>query len=129
VSDVLPPRLPLDEDLSPVVAQLLSNSGIDATHVRNRARLGTSDKEVLELAFNEDRILVTANVRDFANLASSTDLHRGIILIEEGSLIREEQLRLLKHALQHLRAHNHDLINHVLRISLNKAPAIEPMPK
>ena len=84
---------------------------------------------MLESAYAEDRILVTANVGDFEKLARSTDLHRGIILVEQGDLLRDEQFELLERALLYLETQSHDLINHVLRISPNKAPEIEPVPK
>ena len=53
--DVL--KLPLDEDLSPWVAPRLQEAGVDAIPVRDRARLGATDGEVLAFAFAEDRIL------------------------------------------------------------------------
>ena len=63
-------RLLLDENRSPKVAEALAKEdGIDACHVRDRNMLAASDHEVLERAFAEDRILVTANVDDYAKLA------------------------------------------------------------
>ena len=123
-----PPKLLLDEDISPHVANRLVQDGIDATHVRNRARLGATDREVLEIAYNEDRILVTANVADFEKLARSYDLHRGIILIEDGSLLRDEQYEIVGRALRFLEKSGHDLINHVLHISQSDTPRIEALP-
>jgi predicted nuclease of predicted toxin-antitoxin system len=52
-------KLLLDENVSPVVAVTLCAEGVDACHVRDRGLLGATDPEVLDLAFNEDRILVT----------------------------------------------------------------------
>jgi predicted nuclease of predicted toxin-antitoxin system len=63
-------RLLLDENLSPKVAEaLVRDDGVDACHVRDRGMLEASDSEVLEKAYSEDRILVTANVDDFTKLA------------------------------------------------------------
>ena len=73
----------IDEDLSPVIAQHLRQEGIDGVHVRDRARLGATDSEVFALAYNEDRVLITANVADFEKLAARSELHGGLILIEE----------------------------------------------
>lgn len=48
------------------------------------------DAEVLDLAMDQDRIVVTANIRDFARLARSRmeagQAHPGIVLIPPGSL-------------------------------------------
>lgn len=53
-------KLLLDEQLSPTVAQRLRQfEGIDVIHIRDRGRLGSSDGEVLEFAFADDRVLVT----------------------------------------------------------------------
>ena len=60
-----PPKLLIDENLSPSVAVTLRQDGIDAVHVRDRGMNGASDALVLDLAFREDRILVTSNVDDF----------------------------------------------------------------
>jgi predicted nuclease of predicted toxin-antitoxin system len=55
----------IDEDLSPRVARYLCQEFyFDAIAVRDRGLLGATDPEVLEYAFKEDRILVTANIRD-----------------------------------------------------------------
>ncbi len=73
MSDVRPRivKLLIDEDLSPRVAHRpREEDGVDAVHVRDRGQLGALDHEVLEMAFAEDRILATSNVRDFRRLAS-----------------------------------------------------------
>lgn len=67
----------LDENLSPRAAMELRADGHDVVHLRERGRLGISDPEVLDLAFDEDRVLITANVGDFRRLAGSRDLHAG----------------------------------------------------
>jgi predicted nuclease of predicted toxin-antitoxin system len=78
------PELLLDENLSPKVAELLAKEdGIDACHIRDRAMLESEDHQVLERAYLEDRVLVTANVDDFIKLARARDLHAGIILLED----------------------------------------------
>ncbi len=56
----------IDEDLSPKVAERLRvEGGLDVIHVRERDLLGKPDSVILQRAFEEDRILVTANVKDF----------------------------------------------------------------
>ena len=114
-------RLLVDEDLSPVVAQRLrSEDGLDAVHVRDRGLLGEHDCRVLERAFCEDRVLVTANVGDFANLAGSRELHAGIVLVLDGQLLRDEQLAIVRQAvaiIQREAVEGRDMVNRVLRIS------------
>ena len=76
------PKLLIDEDLSPAVAQRLRDEdGIDAVAVRDRGRLGATDNDVLEYAFTEDRILVTFD-KDFGELAFRSGLpaSSGIVL-------------------------------------------------
>jgi len=75
----------IDEDLSPAVARYLCNElFIDAIAVRDRGLLGAKDYQVLEYAFHEERILVTANVRDFEKVARITEIHAGLVFICQG---------------------------------------------
>ncbi|MEZ4712224.1 MAG: DUF5615 family PIN-like protein [Caldilineaceae bacterium] len=83
----------VDEDLSPKVAERLRvDDGLDVVHIRDRGLLGALDPSVLQRAYEEDRILVTANVRDFHRLARARELHPGIVLVLDGALSRDEQL-------------------------------------
>ena len=79
-------------EASPAAAVALIADGIDAYHVRDRGILGATDHELLERAFDEDRILITSNVDDFAKLASAREIHAGIVLIERAGLLRDEQM-------------------------------------
>lgn len=80
----------IDEDLSPAVARRLrEEDGHDAIHVRERGLLGQPDHVILEHAFAEDRILITANVKDFQKLARAREIHPGIILVLDGQLSRD----------------------------------------
>lgn len=109
-------KLLLDENLSPWVAETLrKNDGVDVFHVRDRGLLRTPDSVILERAYREDRILVTSNVDDFVKLARAREVHPGVVLIEEGDLLRDEQLRVVRRALTIL-AGERDLLNRVLRI-------------
>lgn len=62
-------RLLLDEMLAPVIAHQLRDRGADATAVVDSPWRGASDEHVLEAAASEGRVLVTANIRDFEQLA------------------------------------------------------------
>ena len=109
-------KLLIDENLSPSVAQRLRSDGADACHVRDRGLLAQPDEEVLERAFVEDRILVTSNVNDFLRLARARELHAGMVLLEQGSLLRDEQLALLQRVVLFIEAHG-DMVNQVLRVA------------
>lgn len=125
-------RFLIDEDLSPQVARYLCEHFlIDAVAIRDRGLLGVSDRKVLDYAFNEDRILVTANVGDFEKFAKASEVHAGIVFIKEGDLLREEQIQIMQSVVvfiqQELDAER-DMINRVLYISIDGTKLIETMP-
>jgi len=124
-------KLLLDENLSPAVAVALRRSGLDVVHVRDRGLRGATDLQVLNAAFDEDRVLATANVADFRKLARSRDLHAGIILIEDGDLLRDEQQSLIVLAVEVIKgeySQGHDMANRVLRIERGTSPRLEDLP-
>lgn len=126
-----PPKLLLDENLSPSIAVALCADGIDAVHVRDRGLLEATDADVLAKAYDEDRILVTANVGDFVKLARSRDLHPGIVLIEDGALLRREQDQVIRDALAAIEAElaaGRDMVNRLLRINLAGTKTFETVP-
>jgi predicted nuclease of predicted toxin-antitoxin system len=114
-------KLLLDEDLSPWVAfRLREDHFVDAVHVRDRGRLGLPDREVLEYAFGQDRILVTGNVLDFMRLAKAREIHCGIVFVLDGALRRADQLELLLRVHELLDAEltqGRGMVNRILRIS------------
>lgn len=116
-------RFLIDEDLSPKVAERLRvNDGLDVIHVRDRGLLGESDPVILQRAYDEDRILVTANVKDFQRLAQARELHPGIVLILDGSLSRDEQLDLMCGIVAEITQElleERDMVNRVLEIEAN----------
>jgi len=119
-------KLLIDEDLSPSVAQALSAEGVDACHVRDRKMLGGADHRVLDRAFKEDRILVTANVEDFVKIARRRELHAGIVLIEDGGLVRAQQLAVVKSAVDFIG--EHDMANRVLWVRTDGSMEFEDVP-
>lgn len=64
-------RLLLDENLSEKLVPLFTAAGHDVTHVRQLGLAGTLDPEVLELAVQDNRILVSADT-DFGTLLART---------------------------------------------------------
>ena len=75
----------LDEDLSPSIAILLRQRGIDATSANEVGNSQLGDRTQLQYATREARASVTRNVVDFLELArdavASNTRHAGIILI------------------------------------------------
>jgi predicted nuclease of predicted toxin-antitoxin system len=117
-------KLLLDENISPAAAVALAANGVDAWHVRDRGLEGTTDHELLDRAYQEDRILVTLNVGDFEKLARKRELHAGVVLIERVGLLRDEQIELVKSVAAALADHG-DLINQVLRVAEDGAMTFE----
>ena len=73
--------------------------------------------DVLERAYPEDRVLVTKNVEDFVKLARACDLHPGILLLEDGDLVRDEQLRVVRASVALLGPERDSFaVNRVLRV-------------
>lgn len=120
-------RLLLDENLSPAVARILRDDGHDVVHLRDRGLLGVSDGVVLERAFEEDRVLVTANVTDFRKLAEQRELHAGIVLLLDGGLLRTEQLEVLRRVIDALEQER-EMINRSLTVRLDGELMIEEIP-
>jgi predicted nuclease of predicted toxin-antitoxin system len=118
---VNPPKLLLDEHLSPTIAVVLRSLGLDAIHVRDRSLNGSSDAQVLERAFVEDRIVVTLNVVDFVRLARAREVHAGLILLAEGGT-RGEQLQIVQRAITIIDAEfvaGRDMVNRALRLAVD----------
>ena len=120
-------KLLLDENLSPAAAIALRADGIDAYHVRDRQILGSADHELLERAYEEDRVLATSNVADFEKLAAARELHAGIVLIERADLRRGEQIELLKQIAEALLEHG-SMVNELLRVGEDGSMLFETSP-
>jgi predicted nuclease of predicted toxin-antitoxin system len=85
-------NLLIDENLSPTLVQLLAAKGVGAAHVAHLGMAGATDPEVWEHAFAHDQIVVTVNASDFLHLASSVELHPGLVVFRTTrGLSRDEQ--------------------------------------
>lgn len=76
----------LDEQLSPLIARLLRERGLDVVAVAERSDLvEASDREIMETATREQRAVVTNDIKDFRPIAAErlTDRrgHAGLILL------------------------------------------------
>jgi len=96
-----PPKLHLNEHLSPRLAAQLRQYGFDATSTLELGMVEADDSEQLAYAASEQRALVTFNHKDFADLhaqyAAEGREHWGIILSTEETpdVLRRRLLRLL----------------------------------
>lgn len=82
-----PPKLYLDEALSPRLAIQLRRYEFDAISARDSGMLSQDDDEQLAFAVSEQRAIVTINFRDFValheNYIAQGQEHWGIILTTE----------------------------------------------
>ena len=80
----------LDEDVRPLLAEILRQRGHDAVHVLELNRTGQSDLDQLEFAVEQGRAILTHNIRDFALLhrdyREQGKHHCGILLSEQARL-------------------------------------------
>lgn len=88
---VNPPKLLLDENLSPSIAVTLTRESYDVVHVRDRGLLQATDAQVFARAFDEERIVVTFNCEDFKKLARVAAVHAGLVFFEDDGLLRDER--------------------------------------
>jgi hypothetical protein len=75
----------LDENLSPAIAELLRQKGIDAISALEAGNVQLADRDQLAYAIREGRAIVTANVVDFIAIAqeavAANTEHAGIVLV------------------------------------------------
>jgi predicted nuclease of predicted toxin-antitoxin system len=95
-------KLFIDENLSPTLVRVAHEHGYDATCSRDRDHLGLSDRRLLALCLEEERILVTENAGDFRTLCAATEMHPGLILLP--SMSGAQQRHLLHTCLGHIEA-------------------------
>lgn len=78
-------KLLLDEDISPQIATLLRQKGIDAVSVHEIGRTRLTDQEQLEYSALEGRCFVTQNRNDYILLTrqffASNISHKGVLIV------------------------------------------------
>ena len=89
------PKLLLDEHIWVYLATLLREQGFDVIHVCEDGLQGKSDSEILQVASEKHRAVVTFNIRDFIPLAiqyfDDGKEHYGVVVsdqISQGELQR-----------------------------------------
>ena len=86
----------VDECLSPSFVDKLGNRGYpDAVHPMHIGLFSARDDTVLAHAIADDRILITANARDFRRLVARAAIHPGVIIVEPRTRDETWQLILL----------------------------------
>jgi hypothetical protein len=101
----------LDEQLSPRIARVLRERGLDVEAVAERTDLPeATDREVMEAAAREDRAVATANVKDFRPIAverlADGRGHAGLILVSAKRSLTRDATGSLADAIETLmRAH------------------------
>jgi predicted nuclease of predicted toxin-antitoxin system len=86
----------VDNALSPVVSDALQAAGHDSAHVRRRGLATAADEVLLDLAAEEQRVVISADT-DFASLLAMRGARvPSVILFRHGAEHRpDEQARLL----------------------------------
>lgn len=92
-------RFLVDECTGPTVAKWLVAAGHDVVSV-SPDKKGISDREVLEMAVKEERVLIT-NDKDFGELIFKEKLsHRGVIFLRISDETPKNKISILENVIQ-----------------------------
>ena len=70
-----------DENIAPSLVKAIRRKGFDVKDIKEEKMFGVGDDEVLKMANNENRIVITHD-KDFANIINNRLLpHKGVILL------------------------------------------------
>ena len=95
-------RFKLDENLSPMVAGLLTESGHDTTTVAEQRLAGAEDPDIASVCLHEGRILLTFDL-DFADVrAYPPHSYPGLIVLRIGSQSPKRQMEVISRILPNL---------------------------
>lgn len=99
-------RLYLDEDVDPLLAQVIKDRGIDCLSIHEVNNRGLPDPDQLAYATEQGRAILTFNIKDFVRLAleyAHTGRHHSGIIVSDHLPFRE----LLRRTLLLLHRHTH----------------------
>jgi Domain of unknown function (DUF5615) len=110
----------LDEDLSPTIADLLRQDGMDASTAQEVGNAQLDDRAQLACATREGRAIVTGNVVDFIELAheavAANMEHAGIVLVP--SSFRGDEFQAIAEAIvETLKSYRNELRGLVVYIA------------
>lgn len=98
----------LDEDLSPVIAEISRQDGVDAVSAHDEGLAGVSDLEQLEYASAQKRCMVTRNRNDFIKLTvqffNEHKPHFGVLIIPHS--YPGDRFKQIAEALKNYAAHH-----------------------
>ncbi|MEK7264379.1 MAG: DUF5615 family PIN-like protein [Bacteroidota bacterium] len=104
----------VDAQLPQSLAQFLRKRGHDAIHTIELPKKNkTSDKEVIEISFKEERIVVSKD-NDFLETFIITNLPKKLLIVSTGNISNEELLSHFEESLEQLNSLFSD--NHVVEI-------------
>ncbi len=100
----------VDENVAPQVARFLRDRGDDVLDLKEAGWFGKTDEEILTLAREEGRCVVTYDV-DFVSIRRLRDAHPGIVFVRTRDLRPSRVVTVLEWFLDHYG--NRDLRNNV----------------
>lgn len=80
-----------DENVAKSVVHALRNAGFDIKDIKEENLHSLPDKDIMQIAFNEDRIIITHD-KDFQSTAAK---HKGVILLRFKDQRPENVIKLL----------------------------------
>ena len=117
-------RFLADENVSRLVVERLRAAGFDVSSVRE-TRPGASDKDILDAAGSDDRVLITED-RDFGELVVRQRLKvRGVILLELDRVTNAAEAELVAEV---VRIHESKLTGNLLVVEPARV-RVRPLPR
>jgi predicted nuclease of predicted toxin-antitoxin system len=108
-------RLLIDECLTPDLAGLALDRGIEAAHVNFQGLSGRPDWQLLPTIIGNDYTFVTNNRRDFLRLYGNLDVHAGLLVIVP-AVRTARQMELFAIALDAIEAARFDTVNQLIEV-------------